>query len=207
MVVGRDRTRKKRALAGVAGVALGLGLIPAIPREAAAYNLEGPGCRYDPKNDDDGLGIGFNSSNFNQAMRDSTVDAAARWNAKMVPQFTLVSYGSSTRDLRVEFGTLPSNVGAQTTFWCSASANHYTKDPLFTWNIAQGYYVSTGPHRTAIGVQEIGHSYGVAHNNSSSCDVKVGGLMYPDPVLKHDTCGWVDPTTDDVNGAVDAHNG
>lgn len=170
-----------------------------------AYSIAGPNCRYDPSNDDDGLGIGFSSTNQRADQKGSTEDAAARWNAKMVPKFTLVSYGSSTRDLRVEFGALPVGTHATTMRWCGSG--NYSQDPLFTWNINNGFYPNTGPHRTAIAVHEIGHSYGVEHKGTIGCDGGTAGLMFSNSVAKNDACGWIDPTTDDVNGAIDAHNG
>src|SRR3546814_3902739 len=106
----------------------------------------GAGCRFDPSNDNDGLGIGYSSTNLNAARRDSTSASAGLWNRKLDlynvngvdPDLTIVSYSSSTRDIRVEFrNNLPANIGAQTTNWCSAGSNHYSQDPLFEWNNAE----------------------------------------------------------------------
>jgi hypothetical protein len=198
------RSRSARRARTIITAAAVLGII-AQAAPSQAYVINGPNCRYDPKNDDDGLGIGFSSTNQRADQKGSTEDAAARWNAKMAPQFTLVAYGSSTRDLRVEFANLPVGTYAVTTTWCGSG--HYSQDPLFTWNTNSAFYANTGPHRTSIGIHEIGHSYGVAHNGMGGCNGANAGLMFPDPVGKNDACGWIDPTTDDVNGAVDAHNG
>jgi hypothetical protein len=171
---------------------------------ASAWVDLGAGCRYDPVNDDDGLGIGF-GSNQNANMTSMTQDAAARWNSRMVPQFTVVSYGSSTRDLKVNFSTtLPYYVGAQTTSWCGS--DHYTQDPDFVWNKSQGYYTGTNQRWSAIATHEIGHSYGLSHNNTVACNVSAAGLMYDDAVAKTDSCGWWGPTTDDATGATYTHN-
>jgi len=59
----------------------------------------------------------------------------------------------------------------------------------------------------AVGVHEIGHSIGVAHNPSTSCIGSAAGLMYPDAIGKYNSCGWTTPTADDVNGATNAHIG
>lgn len=195
------RIRKLGLAALVAGTSVAI-----VPDVASAYSLYGNNCRYDPKNDDDGLGIGFNSTNFNQARRDATEDGAARWNAKVTPQFTIVSYGSSTRDLRVDFSRLGAGGPvAQTTVWCGTS--YYTQDPRFEWNLDFTHPSPTFRRNSITAIHEIGHSYGLDHNFTSGCDTKTAGLMFTPSSSKYDECGWIDPTTDDVNGQIDAHNG
>ena len=95
-----------------------------------AYNLFGQGCRYDPANDDDGLGIGFNTrgSLYDSEEQLSIEHAASAWNDAMTPQFTVVSYGSSRRDLRVQWANLGSGVGGSLT---RCGSSHYRRDPLF----------------------------------------------------------------------------
>lgn len=56
---------------------LGVGILG--PERSRAYVLFGSTCRYDPANDDDGLGIGFSPTNYNQYRYDSTGTAAYRW--------------------------------------------------------------------------------------------------------------------------------
>lgn len=171
---------------------------------ASSYVVTGGGCRFDPANDNDGLGIGFNSTNFNTLRRNATEDSAARWNGSMTPQFTLVDYGSSTRDVRVEFGFLGAGGGvATTTRWCGS--NNYTQDPLITWNLS----VSLGSdvfHYSEAAGHEFGHTYGLEHNNTEGCDGNTAGIMYW-TTAKYGQCGWIGPTTDDAKGATDAHNG
>src|SRR3546814_15095047 len=83
-----------------------------------AHVALGAGCRFDPSNDNDGLGIGYSSTNLNAARRDSTSASAGHWNRKLDlynvngvdPDLTIVSYSSSTREIRVEFrNNLPAN--------------------------------------------------------------------------------------------------
>jgi hypothetical protein len=176
--------------------------------QADAYVLLGHGCRYDPSNDDDGLGIGFNTAaaGYNSDENLRTQFAASDWNARMVPQFTIVSYGASTRDLAVTWAPLGTNVGAQTSIPCGI--DHWTADPVMTWSTNATYYLpKTANNQTAIAVHEIGHSFGLAHNNNTSCTGSIAGLMYTDAVAKYNTCHWITPTTDDVTGATHAHNG
>ena len=171
-----------------------------------AYNLYGQGCRYDPKNDDDGLGIGFNNRGalYDSGEQLSIENAASAWNDTMTPQFTIVSYGSSRRDLRVQWANLGRNVGGSLTRWCGSS--HYRRDPLFKWGANATYYDSTSGRRIAIAIHEIGHSYGVDHNNTSGCGSRAA-LMHSDAVGKHDECGWSEPQSDTIDGATAAHNG
>jgi hypothetical protein len=183
-------------------------------QEAGAYSLLGTGCRYDPANDNDGLGIGFSSTNFHQGMRDATEDAAARWNAKAgtPAQFTIVSYSSSTRDLRVEFAYLGSGSGTPATLYYNCGSSHYTQDPRFEWNRSFTYPSSPGGYslgqrRSVTGIHEIGHSYGMDHNQTSGCNTETAGLMFAPSRDKLESCGWKDPSNDDRDGAVDAHNG
>lgn len=198
----------------IIGISLGAVLLGSANLAVTAHAWVGAafGCRFDPKNDDDGLGIGYNSTNLLAAMRDNTTSSSQLWNSQMNflegggPQFTIVSYGSSTRDVRVEFSTsLPSNVGAQTTRWCGS--DHYSQDPLFTWNRSATYYSRTTAHYRAIATHELGHTYGLDHNNTAGCDEFNAGLMYTDAVGKNDSCGWTAPTEDDTDGAYIHHYG
>lgn len=174
---------------------------------ANAYTLLGTGCRYDPSNDDDGLGVGIDTGDalYDAGEAIATENGAWGWNQVMTPQFMMVSYGSPTRDLRVEWKNLGMNVQGLLTYWCGSG--HYTQDPLFEWGADQTYYASTAGRRTAIAEHEIGHSYGLGHNGTSGCDGNTAGVMYQDAVAKYDSCSWSIPTVDDANGAIDAHNG
>lgn len=203
----KPKKRRRTALArSAAGTAIVLAaLAPVQPSDA--YVFLGPGCRYDPKNDDDGLGIGFKTTDslYNTAQRNSTEYAASEWNSKVSMQFTVVGFNSAARDLKVEWSNLGPNTGGSLSYSCNPSAGHYNSDPIFYWGANQTYYTSTQNRRKAVAVHEEGHSYGLDHNNNGSCDYKVAGLMYTDAVGKYDDCGWFGPTTDDANGAVDAH--
>lgn len=173
---------------------------------ASAYVLYGQGCRYDPVNDNDGLGIGFDTggSLYDSTERLSIEYAASDWNSAMTPQFTVVSYGSSTRDLRVQWSNLGVNTGGSLTRWCGS--DHYTQVPRFQWGANATYYSTSEGRRQAIAIHEIGHSYGVAHDTTTGCG-SGANLMYSDAVGKYDLCGWGAPRTDTVNGATAAHNG
>lgn len=147
-------------------------------------------------------------------MRSSTEDAAARWNVSTgaPAQFTLVSYWSTQRDLRVTFSLYGATNAfpAWTTLWCGN--DHYTRDPRFDWardfvypDSTTGWAVET--QRTATAVHEIGHTYGLDHNMTPGCDPATAGLMFAPSRIKLDFCSWFNPTSDDVNGASDAHDG
>jgi hypothetical protein len=67
--------------------------------------------------------------------------------------------------------------------------------------------VATTAHYRAIATHELGHNYGLDHNQTSGCNITYAGLMYSDPVIKNDLCGWTGPTEDDVDGAYLIHYG
>lgn len=189
-------------------MAILIGFTVAVSEPSLAYNLAGPGCRYDPANDSDGLGIGFNSTNFNLSRRNSTEDAAARWNARVAPQFTLVSYGSSTRDLRVDFSFLGAGgPAAEVILWCHPANNHYSQDPRFNWNLDYTHPAPTDTLQTVTAIHELGHSYGLDHNQTAGCNSNTAGLMFAPSSVKYNACSWLLPSNDDVLGQIDAHNG
>lgn len=179
---------------------------------AAAWTRLGTGCRFDPDNDNDGLGVGISSTNSTAAKSYSTRVAQGYWNDKLDtygsvdPDFTSVSYGSTQRDVRVEFSqTLPSNVGAVTNYWCGST--HYTQDPLFTWNNVATYYdMHNARLREAVASHELGHTFGLDHNSYGGCDQNYAGLMYGDAVAKSDLCNWAGPSIDDADGASTVHS-
>lgn len=203
-------TSRRRIIYGTVAVAIAAGVL-CVPTSASAYVLRGTGCRFDPKNDDDGLGIAFNTgaSGYNATERLRTEYGASDWNNKMTPSFTIVSsYGSDKRDVGVTWSPLGETVGASMTKPCGSS--HYTQDPIFTWSSNATYYSKTQGRQVAVAVHELGHAYGLAHNNTSGCNQTVGnaGLMFHDvvgPYGKYNECGWANPTDDDVAGANDAH--
>jgi len=188
------------AMAIVAGIFV-------LTEPANAYTLLGTGCRYDPSNDDDGLGIGIKTTDplYNSAQALSTQNAAWGWNQVMAPQFTMVTYGGATMDLRVEWANLGANVGGVTYYSCGYV--WWQNDPTFKWGANQTYYVTTSGRRTAIAEHEIGHSYGLDHNNTGLCNPTTAGIMYYNAVAKYDACAWNLPTIDDAVGAGDAHDG
>jgi hypothetical protein len=190
-------------------VAVAAGVL-CVPTAANAYVMFGKGCRFDPDNDNDGLGIAFNtgSGSYNATERQRTEWAAADWNNKMTPTFTIVSpYSSNKRDVGVDWAALGTNVGASMTKPCGS--DHYTQDPIFKWSTNATYYSKTQGQQVAVAVHEFGHAYGLNHNQTGGCNQTVGnaGLMYSDAVGKHNSCGWANPTDDDAAGATRAHNG
>lgn len=188
----------------ISGVA-GLGTV-ITGQGAFGYNLHPSGCRYDPTNDDDGLGIAFSSNNYNTQRVGATVSAAGTWNYWVTPQFTLVTWGSSQRDLKVEFHYLGAGGGvAQTQLPCNLFFGYYDADPTLKWNLDITHYYTNELEIT--GIHEIGHSYGVNHNMDSSCNGNLAGLMYTPSVNKFYACSWPSPTVDDILGQVDSHNG
>jgi hypothetical protein len=204
----RTSFSSKRSLGYIACAAAASTLAASVlPAVAQAYVIFGSNCRYDPANDDDGLGIGVKTGDslYNAAQHTSAINAAAKWNEKVAPQFTLVTYNTSVQDVTLGWENLGANIGGRTYWQCGSG--HWANDPDVRWGANATYYVSTQNRRTAIMIHELGHSYGVDHNSNSSCDGGVAGLMASDAVGKTNACGWTSPTSDDVKGANDAHNG
>lgn len=178
---------------------------------ADAYSVNGQGCRFDPGNDDDGLGVGIWDTT--PAKTDSTRIAQGYWNRKLDsfgvvgPDFTNVSYGSNQRDVRViSTSNLPSNEGAHAYWWCGSS--HYTEDPMWAWNNAATYYhMHNAKLREATASHEFGHMYGLAHNGTFGCDQNIAGIMWSDAVAKSNLCNWAGPSIDDADGASRVHVG
>ena len=195
----------RMVLAGVLALVLIAALMPV--RSAGAYTLLGEGCRYDPDNDDDGLGIGFQKDNdlYDEDEELAIQYAASAWNGAMDPQFTIVSHSSFDRDLAVRWANLGPNVGGALTYGCGS--DHYWTDPVFRFGANATFYTPTMRRRKAIAIHEIGHSYGLQHNNTSGCNSSTASLMHVYPVSKYDLCGWHRPTQDSVDGATAAHEG
>src|SRR3546814_3599050 len=73
----------------VLAVMLTLILVGGIGADAVGAHVAlGAGCRFDPSNDNDGLGIGYSSTNLNAARRDSTSASAGHWNRKRSEEHT-----------------------------------------------------------------------------------------------------------------------
>lgn len=207
------KSRSSQLARGLIATVVASGAVTVVGTDrASAYNLLGPGCRFDPNNDDDGLGIGFNGTNFHQLSRDATEDGAARWNYSGGPAtFTIVGYSSSTRDVRVTFENRGAT-GAPADIVLPCGSSHFTSDPNFRWNLDFKYPESPGGYsefrrRSVTAIHEFGHSYRMDHNQAGGCDGNGAGLMYAPSRDKLEACGWDDPTTDDVKGAHDGHDG
>ncbi len=202
------RPRRRPVFAGVCAVlTLTMSVLAIATPPADAYSLIGKGCRYDPRNSPDGLGIGIDSS-VTKSESDATKQAGVKyWSAAIGPNFTYIgtSLGASKVDLRVSSANLGATVQGVTYYSCGS--DHFTQDPVFKWSHNQTSYTWTQARREAVATHEIGHSLGVGHNNNSRCSGVQAGLMYSDAIGKQIACGWVKPTTDDKNGATRANNG
>lgn len=189
----------------IIGAAIGVAtLVPS--QAAAAFELYGPGYRYDPANDNDGLGIAFCDMDDGDNLQTSTVDAAARWNEKMTPQFTVgMSCGASTQDVSIHtFDGSDTLTGYTVTY---PGSDHYVSDPKVYWNTTPYYDLNDGFDRRGVILHELGHSYGLDDTTQVGCDGNNTGIMYYAEPLKVEQCNWYYPTTDDYKGATVAHKG
>lgn len=174
---------------------------------ASAATSLGVGCRYDPVNDDDGLGIGTNPANFDNMLWTGLVNGATEWNVVMTPQFTLVDYSSPQRDVGLNFThSLPATTQAQIRYTCGTYFTPwYSVDPQIDYNLDWGYKSSF--QAQAVGVHELGHSFGLGHDQTPDCDGNNAGLMYSDAAGKFGACGWVKPQPNDYKSAANSHAG
>lgn len=174
---------------------------------ASAATSKGVGCRYDPVNDDDGLGIGTNPVNFDYMLWTGLVGGATEWNVVMTPQFTLVDYNSPQRDVGLNFThLLPVTTQAQIRSSCGSYLfPWYLGDPQIDYNLDWNYKSSL--QAQAVGVHELGHSYGLGHDQTSGCDGNNAGLMFSDAAGKFASCSWVKPQPNDYKSAANAHSG
>lgn len=202
-VEGASSVKRSRRIAGAAIAAAALAAT--VPTEPAdAYVVLGYGCRYNPGNYYDGLGVGYfwgflSAGTATEAIYlDQTSNAAARWNQMFGPHFTTVPYGASTMDLGVfvSWSLGPNGSIAKTWFDCGGS--HYDYDPLIEWN---ANYVRPNVYRLGTAIHEIGHSYGLEHNQYQTCDPNLSGMMFTPSSQKYDACGWTFPSSDDAKGA------
>jgi len=196
-----DRTTRRLLVAALVLLSVTAAYLPV----SDAWTSIGTGCRYDPKNDDDGLGLGFNTggSLYDADERLKVEHAASSWNAAMVPNFTVVTWGSSKQDLKVTWANLGASIGGRLSYTCGS--NHWTQDPTFSFGANATYYVASAGRRKAIAIHELGHSYGLHHNSTAGCGAGAG-LMASNAVGKYDLCLWSGPTADDVTGATTRHN-
>ena len=190
-------------------IALALCLIAALVPvpSAGAYVLQREGCRYDPDIDDDGLGIGFQRDNdlYDEDEELAIQYAASAWNGAMDPQFTVVNHSSFDRDLAVRWANLGPNVAGYLLTNCGSS--RFRRDLVSIFSANATFYTPTMRHRKVIGIHEIGHSYGLNHNNAGGCDPTTASLMHRRTLDKYDLCGWHRPTQHSVDGATAAHGG
>lgn len=178
------------------------------------YRMLGPGCRFDPANDFDGLGVSI-SSGVTSDESSATINAMQAWDNDFSPNQPQFAYQGdnpfdSHVDLRVTWADLAPPIQAQTVYTCGS--DHFTGDPTISWNHDQQGYVWTADNRQAVLVHEIGHALGLDHDYAEGCNGTLAGLMYPDAIGEYQNCNtptsnWTVPQTTDFNGAYRAYHG
>lgn len=164
---------------------------------AEAYNLTPSGCRWSGSQP----AIGYRFGSVIASYKSATRTADSKWDATSANGYFYETTSSSDDDVVVYANWYGSNGYLA---WVSGGCgpDNIWNDPLYLrWN--QTYLDSkTSTERYVAGIHEFGHVYGLAHNNTGTCNSGAAGLMHQYPLTKYDDCGWTSPSNDDVYGVL-----
>ena len=159
---------------------------------AQAYVLNPDGCHYAGTNPS----IGYDFFSITSTYETVTETAAYRWNSTSIdPTFSEVVLDEEieVRDYGYGYGEPYAWVSGS----CDSSDHWY--EPLELYYNETKMSTLTTEEKNVIGIHELGHTLGLAHNPTSSCGVGAG-LMYSFPPDLYNSCGYSSPTSDDVAG-------
>jgi len=170
-------------------------LVLVVQAPADAYQLNPDGCRWSGSEP----AIGYRFSYVEWDYQSATGQADLAWDATAANGYFYQTSSTSDDDVVV----YDDDYGANSyVAWVAGGcdSNHIWYDPLYLrWN--QHYMDSeTAQAKKAVGVHELGHVYGLWHNQTSGCVGSQAGLMYDPALTKYANCGWTTPTSDDVSG-------
>jgi hypothetical protein len=192
-------SKAKLLLLGLGGAASPI----VAPQTAVAYQIFGGSCHFNLfnwqvkyKNQTGGSGYWWT---------DGALPGASKWNLTTHDGPYLTSVTSGAFDVSVKTfnssgsptGYFNENRSAQGGGVTCSDGNSSWSDATIWLNTSVGATWVTNK-RTAVGVHEWGHAFGMKDLPQSGCGTK--DSMMQGGIYSYDNCGWVAPRSDDVNG-------